>query len=539
MNWKIKQIEISSFKAFKNINLDLEKSDLLTLDGPNGYGKTSVFDAIELLLTGQIKRIQNLFTTLMTRNKSNYDDNLFWNNRSEEKDLYIKIEFYNGEKKLTLARHTPSKSFKTKSNNRADKFKHFTLYELPSFESNSFTSNNKRENDYLDSIFGNNFRENFSFLNYLEQGQNKLLHTRIDERKEALGNLFNTSDIKNEIDNCNITLSKITRSINNSERVERLSSLEKELEDLKEINSVTDEFIEFKKISTIEPQPTWDKEEPFPIFNNETYNIFIESVQKLIELIPLKNAIQIRDANEKIEAYINRYAFSLTNLAKFGNDINRLDSLDRTKEQVDLLDYAVSITQKGASLISIEQARKLPSLQPDRLEWFEKQIKQRDSIKSRITANESSVTELKILKSKMVEEHGKLYPTDKHCPLCGHDWQTHELMLSAIEEKAKRLEGILSQDGQSLVTLTSSMNSELASLELVIQERLKLVKPQYNEALHKALKQVRVDLPALQLLAKQLKERDLNIDFQFNEDIVTVNSRVDNLLMQIRAKKNQ
>lgn len=46
-----------------------------------------------------------------------------------------------------------------------------------------------------------NFRENFCYLNYLEQGQNQLLHTRIDERKDALGNLFNITDITAEINN--------------------------------------------------------------------------------------------------------------------------------------------------------------------------------------------------------------------------------------------------------------------------------------------------------------------------------------------------
>jgi energy-coupling factor transporter ATP-binding protein EcfA2 len=70
MNWQISKIEVSSFKAFKHIYLDLGESSLLTLDGPNGYGKTSIFDAIELLLTGRISRIQNLFDTLLTSNKN-------------------------------------------------------------------------------------------------------------------------------------------------------------------------------------------------------------------------------------------------------------------------------------------------------------------------------------------------------------------------------------------------------------------------------------------------------------------------------------
>lgn len=112
MNWQISKIEVSSFKAFKHIYLDLGKSSLLTLDGPNGYGKTSIFDAIELLLTGQISRIQNLFKTLLTKNKRDYADNLFWNSRSGENDLCIKIEFNNDGRKLVLARHCQAAIFK-------------------------------------------------------------------------------------------------------------------------------------------------------------------------------------------------------------------------------------------------------------------------------------------------------------------------------------------------------------------------------------------------------------------------------------------
>lgn len=133
MNWQISQIEVSSFKAFKKIHLDFSDSSLLTLDGPNGFGKTSIFDAIELLLTGGIKRINQLFSTLMMGNRTNYEDNLLWNNRSGKRDLAIKIEFVNGTRKLVLARHTPAADFDEKSNNRANQFTHIKLYELPEF----------------------------------------------------------------------------------------------------------------------------------------------------------------------------------------------------------------------------------------------------------------------------------------------------------------------------------------------------------------------------------------------------------------------
>lgn len=56
MSYKIKNISYSNLKyvGVKEINLGLS-NNLVLLDGPNGYGKSTVFDAIELLLTGEIE----------------------------------------------------------------------------------------------------------------------------------------------------------------------------------------------------------------------------------------------------------------------------------------------------------------------------------------------------------------------------------------------------------------------------------------------------------------------------------------------------
>lgn len=249
MNWQISKIEVSSFKAFKKIHLDFSGSSLLTLDGPNGFGKTSVFDAIELLLTGGIKRIRQLFTTLMMGNRTNYEDNLLWNNRSGKKDLAIKIEFINGTRKLVLARHTPAAGFDKKSNNRADQFTHLKLYELPEFSSNDYEAENLRDEDFIEELFGKNFKENFSYLNYLEQGQNQLLHTRVDKRKEALNNLFNVSDVKAETDSCKAIATRLTKFISDPKRTADLSRLKTEANSFRGMIQADLGSIEYKKIS--------------------------------------------------------------------------------------------------------------------------------------------------------------------------------------------------------------------------------------------------------------------------------------------------
>ncbi|RUO19249.1 AAA family ATPase [Aliidiomarina haloalkalitolerans] len=537
MNWQISKIEVSSFKAFKRIYLDLGESSLLTLDGPNGYGKTSIFDAIELLLTGQINRIQNLFSTLLTKNKRDYADNLFWNNRSGENDLCIKIEFINDDQKLVLARHCPAAIFKKPANNRADKYENFKLYELPEFESSDFTKSNLRDNKFLDKVFGKNFRENFSFLNYLEQGQNRLLHTRVDERKDKLGNLFNISDIEAEIENCNTIYNKFTRYINNPERTGKALSLKEEIASLKSTLQAETNNVEYKKLSTTDVQPIWDTETLFSTYSAADHAAYQESVRKIIALLPLKATIKIRVHNEAIDAYIERNEESLRSLAQFGKDLNKLDGLEAIKKRINELERSAAIIKRGASIIKVEEAQSLPNWVDGRLEWFELQIESRNSLRKKSSANANFVTELERLKRQLIDEHKKSYPDEQLCPLCGTDWEDHKSMVAAIEERTKQISESLSKDGKDLVDLIAVMDAELKLIDTHIQDSLKVLNPTFEPKLHAELTKIKLRLPAITQLMEKLKSNDIQCTDSFTENDDVVNERLEKLKTNLRNKK--
>ncbi|MFG0820645.1 AAA family ATPase [Pseudomonas sp. GLN_3] len=537
MNWQISKIEISSFKAFKNIYLDLGESSLLTLDGPNGYGKTSIFDAIELLLTGQIKRIQDLFSTLLTKHKKDYADNLFWNNRSGANDLYIKIEFTNEDRELTLARHCPAKTFKKQSNNRADKYDHFKLYELPKFESLDFTPQNFRGNQYIEEVFGKHFRENFSFLNYLEQGQNRLLHTRVDDRKTQLGNLFNISDIETEIDNCTTISTKLTKFINDSERKTKSESFAEEIQALREALQADVGAIEYKKISTTDVQPGWDKEVLFATYTAADHATYNDSVRKITELLSLKATVRTRAHNDSVDAFVLRNEEPLRRLAEFGLDLERLDTLDTIKKEIDTLESSSVIIKRGATPISTEEARKIINWPKGRLDWFEEQILARDTIQKQSTSNAAIIAELDRLKKLLINQHNKVNPDDPLCPLCGADWNQHQLMLDAIDERTKRISDSLSQDGQTLLDLIAAMDTELTLVNVIIQDRLTVLAPTFNPKLHAALTKIKLRLPAIVQLLTNLKERNIQITHSFTEIEDIVNERFEKIRKAIEAKK--
>ncbi len=537
MKWQISRVEVSSFKAFKHILLDLGGASLLTLDGPNGYGKTSIFDAIELLLTGQINRIQNLFNTLLTKNKRDYADNLFWNSRSGDNDLCIKIEFINDGRKLVLARHCPAEIFKKPANNRADKYGNFRLYELPEFESSEFTKNNFRDNSFLDEIFGKNFRENFSFLNYLEQGQNRLLHTRVDDRKEKLGNLFNISDIEAEIESCNTVYTKLTRYINNPERTAKAVSLKEEIATLRDTLQAEAGIIEYKKLSTTDVQPGWDKEILFSSYSAVDHAAYLESVRKLIALLPLKATIKTRIHNETIDAAIERNEESMRSLARFGKDLGKLDGLEAIKQEIDELERSANIIKRGAKVIKVEEARSLPNWKDGRLEWFELQIESRNRLAEKSSTNANVVAELEHLKKQLLEEHKKSYPDDKMCPLCGADWEDHKSMVDAIEAKTKQISDSLGQDGKDLVILIAAMDAELKLINTHIQDRLKLLTPTFEPNLHVALSRIKLRLPAIIQLLENLQSENIQFTYAFTEIDDVVDERFEKLKEILRNKK--
>jgi len=522
MNWQISKIEVSSFKAFKQIHLDFSDSSLLTLDGPNGFGKTSIFDAIELLLTGGIKRIRQLFTTLMMGNRTNYDDNLLWNNRSGKKDLVIKIEFISGARKLVLARHTPAADFDERSNNRADQFTHLILYELPELSSNDYIAENRRNESFIEELFGKNFKENFSYLNYLEQGQNQLLHTRVDKRKEALNNLFNISDVKAETDNCKAIALRLTKFINDPERAIVLSRLKTEADSLKGMIQADLGAIEYKKLSTAVLQPGWDKENPFPTYSMDIHAEYVENIQRLQSLDPLKSAIQIRDKNEAIESYIELNKDSVKSLARFGSDLDKLDGLDVTKKELNEMIKSGGVIKRGATVIKADEAESLPGWGQGRLDWFLEQIVTRDAFQQKNSSNANAAAELNRLKAELLAEHAKLYADDQHCPLCGADWQAHDNMLA---------------DGQTLINLTGLMTAELAMIEAQIQAREAQLSVGYNNALHNALLRDKARLPAITQLAARLQALGIQLNYSFSENEEVVDTRTQELTASIRNQK--
>ena len=94
----ISRIFLDNYKLFENFTLEFTKG-LNIFDGPNGYGKTSLFDAIEFLITGDIKRVT---TCEVLDGKCKYQKVFFA--KDYKKDVIIKAEFIKNSETFVLVK---------------------------------------------------------------------------------------------------------------------------------------------------------------------------------------------------------------------------------------------------------------------------------------------------------------------------------------------------------------------------------------------------------------------------------------------------
>ena len=130
MVYCINKIYIKNFKLFEDIPQPISLGDaaLTVLDGPNGFGKTSIFDVIELILTGKLKRIKKSDARIK------YNELLLQNNSSEESILKIEFKNTENDSTFTLVKTIPA-NFLTEKNS-PDDFDIFDTHLLDDFWEN-------------------------------------------------------------------------------------------------------------------------------------------------------------------------------------------------------------------------------------------------------------------------------------------------------------------------------------------------------------------------------------------------------------------
>ena len=101
IGFRLEKLVIHNFKLFTHVELDARGESLIMLDGPNGYGKTSIFDAIEYLFTGNVRRVSE---NGVSKSNISFNDDCLRKNPSDGTLTYVKGILAAEEKQIEIIR---------------------------------------------------------------------------------------------------------------------------------------------------------------------------------------------------------------------------------------------------------------------------------------------------------------------------------------------------------------------------------------------------------------------------------------------------
>lgn len=457
MGIKIKKLYIKNFKVYKEETFNFEDKSLIVFDGPNGFGKTTIYDAIELLFTNQIKRYKRLDHLIDGREKRN--ENPLYNAEGADGTIILKLQFSFDDVDYFIAVKN-AQALEPVIN-----FNHFILYRLNNFE--DVIDDSKEVNDnFLEEMLGLNYKQDFEFINYVEQEDTfHYLKSKEQEKKQNIGYLFNTHDFNVKIDKYSNLNQAIEKQLKGEYGLQsQIQSLDESISKIKESLKKADS-ISFKKMF-VDKDFEWDKDKID--FNRISYNQLFNdddnTFQQLKSLIINKRDFINYFHNNRIDSLLDNEDI----LQKFYYYQNFRKEEENIEEEADFLNDVIDFKKLFEEFEIdeiIENDFNMPDIILDKYRDNEMIVKYQHMLDELTMDIKNSNSAEKIysrilssrdaLKSHLLDYHKKLN-NNGICPLCGNDYNSSEELIRNIEAQRTEIELLNKNLDQKLVDATKT-----------------------------------------------------------------------------------
>ncbi len=453
MKYRLSKVIMHNFKLFSHVSVELKGQAVTVLDGPNGYGKTTTFDAIEYILTGTVERIEN--STNVSGNMS-YSEDCLMKDPSDKSGTYVEGHFIAGNKELMIRRRIENGEGRGKNNPRQIKGRTKTDIELDGkivVEGEECERANKRVAELLDEQvikFYNRYfyisqEDRLAFLKKNDTERMKEIEKQFGIEKEEemfkkLGSArkkFSSFEkvLEEDIKNKNEEIKKITIP-KESEEKGKVVAYKKLLDN--DIDIIWDrefpQIIDMRKLSDMQQEVEGVSafSRDFSIFCKEKKNIWIN--QRRQNKAELKSLLFLHAHEEKKEDFFQqmREYQTIQKMIQPLQEKTPLYAKVSYDKIAEILGFDVDLVQISEILKNVNA--------------YQRKLKQEESVRNELLRLR---TELVATRKKWIEFGIKEIEEEK-CPLCGHTWDNPE----QLEESIKALTFVLENnkgDNQKLL----------------------------------------------------------------------------------------
>jgi DNA repair protein SbcC/Rad50 len=460
---KIHKIFIKNFKGVRQKKvIDFSRASLTILDGPNGFGKTTIFDAIEICLRGRIERTVSY--DYVTKKNADHKKPFYQNNKGEDVLLKLWLKDDEGGRDHIIAKFLAKDhdgKIGTGKAFRPDSWQIISTFY--SSDTADFENNDEvRQLESVDQSFVDQLIFNqpdlslvnlYPLFNYLQQEENIYFLKKDEEKKKnELDFLFQTQQDAQKLEKVGTFL----RGVRSCKQ-----DLITRLAELGEI-STSDTDVAFKKLFP-GLNLLFDLDGPFKDTSSQNLVATYERIRnELEEVITFKQKFNPDEYDrfklrESLIAVRNREALSTAFVlhAFFGEPtFSRLNSL---RKQIDsyngwktkLVDGTLTDEDLTSMNFDITVISNMRSLQL-----------RRDTIEKQIGDLAKIIVDLNSSRSKVMSDFGNLDHSTDHatnCPLCNSEFQSMELLEAAVHTKTELLRSV----NETQVALLEQVNNDL------------------------------------------------------------------------------
>lgn len=472
---KIKSVSFSNFKYVakdREIKLDLSNAESLIMGGPNGYGKTTVFDALELLITGTIRHFNSDLP-----NKGKESISVLANDSNS--DICVAAEFISDNVIILVERRFVS------SNN---------------FDSSLMMDSEPIDDEKLFSILGIS-KNLFELGIYISQIDSlNFLQQKYKTRKESIIGILDSSYIESRFNEFKRIQESLKNKFEEEEKKDKskLSALDSErvkIGDELKVLQLSQEDIPYIRLFE-NKKYSFDKE----FFDQEEiYDVVISPVDDLIEFCKYRQAFLIKKHNIEINeiiAFDKKIYTTLFFKEEINECLNQKRIIDTSNEFLKLKEscqekkFYLSENIINTLVLTEENVRQINDL-----------LLQKNSIEKGMTDTQASLT--KILKQRtdfLVAYNNSVAESilpDKVCPLCGRESEKLTELFSDTEAVLKSNLGLI--DTQ----LTNVINKLTDLFEVLVIQKVNTFLNLHQAVIEKS----DLLLPYLQISTVELSEK--------------------------------
>ena len=449
MSIKIKKIYLENYKLFTIKEIDFSNC-LCVFDGPNGYGKTSIFDAIEFLITGSISRIQE--SEVVAANIS-YSKNCLAND--PEKDIRIKGEFKDNltDKSIVIALCIPASVGAGKQNNPKSIETQTQSHILPAYDIPiEFWKDNIVSPENISSkrkeFFGAQNINLFKMLHYIHQ-EDRLAYFKKSEseRGKTITELFGIEEDVEKLAKVNDAQRQLSNKL--TKLREQIQSVDKEIKSLPQASS---EHFVYESLSN--GDAFWDKEN-LGFKGSQSKAVFEQmkrTIRDISAFIENKHWYFIASSIcqfEKIQPLKRQAAIQGWLLKNTSETF--LEETRKSKEVFDFLTEQVELISNNA-FNNVDWKKMCAILNcDDSLETIVGYVKDLNCVQQNQTNLGKLAEALYQARETLALRKGKIDSlTDGTCPYCGYQWNSDSLLQEQFANTKSILESILGGENTML-----------------------------------------------------------------------------------------